>query len=260
MVKLDTDAAVIRSLSPRLREALCEPLLGVVGSYDRTADRGKRDWSVRRRTIDRGDRPFAMAREQGRVQLWRAPRRSAAPPREHPRARRRRRRAASGQPARASASPCGGALSWPIEAAPKRSRAAHRWSCSPPAPARAGRCSAVPSRSRRVSGASPTWQPRASPPSRWRRRCSFHSRPSVPSAPHQPQARRALAGGTGKGHARVGVSGRTGPRCAGAPTPGLAACRRPGPDSTLAEPFVPLARSRRSITRSTSRRPPPPRR
>jgi len=71
VVKLDTDAAIIRPFSSALRDALRDPRLGVVGSYDTTADGGVRDWTMWTRTLARADRPFALSRRRGRVRVWR---------------------------------------------------------------------------------------------------------------------------------------------------------------------------------------------
>ena len=69
-VKLDTDVAVIGSFSEAIRRAFEDPLLGVVGSYDRTSDGGLRDWSHWKRIIDSADRPLTLSRASGRIQVW----------------------------------------------------------------------------------------------------------------------------------------------------------------------------------------------
>ncbi len=60
VVKLDTDAAVIAPFSAALRRVFEDPEVGVVGSYDRMAGGGQRDWSMWQRPIDRATRPISL--------------------------------------------------------------------------------------------------------------------------------------------------------------------------------------------------------
>jgi hypothetical protein len=69
-VKLDTDVAIIGSFSEAIRRAFEDPLLGIVGSYDRTSNGGLRDWSHWKRIIDSADRPLTLSRASGKIQVW----------------------------------------------------------------------------------------------------------------------------------------------------------------------------------------------
>ena len=70
-VKLDTDAAVIRTFSSAIRTAFADAELGVVGSYDRMSTGAVRDWSVWKSAIDRADRRLVVRRGPRRVLLHR---------------------------------------------------------------------------------------------------------------------------------------------------------------------------------------------
>ncbi len=79
VLKLDTDAAVIRPFSDPIADAFRDSTLGVVGSYDTTWDGGVRDFSMWKRPIDRASLPITLARENGRLRVWRhGPRERAA--------------------------------------------------------------------------------------------------------------------------------------------------------------------------------------
>lgn len=62
VLKLDTDAAIIGRFSDQIADAFTRPDLGVVGSYDRTADGGIRDWSGWKTPIDRASWPVYLDR------------------------------------------------------------------------------------------------------------------------------------------------------------------------------------------------------
>lgn len=70
VVKLDTDAAVIRPFSHAIRRAFVDRDLGVVGSYDRTSDAGRRDWSVWETAIARAAWPLTVSRAGNRLRIW----------------------------------------------------------------------------------------------------------------------------------------------------------------------------------------------
>jgi hypothetical protein len=74
VVKLDTDAAIIRPFSEAIERAFGDPELGVVGSYDRTSDGGTRDWSVWREVLDQADRPLSLWRTAKGIRINHRPR------------------------------------------------------------------------------------------------------------------------------------------------------------------------------------------
>jgi hypothetical protein len=71
VLKLDTDAAVIRPFAAKIRAAFRDaPMLGVVGSYDVTSTGGRRDWSVWASPLRRADLPLRFVRApRGRPSL-----------------------------------------------------------------------------------------------------------------------------------------------------------------------------------------------
>jgi hypothetical protein len=73
VVKLDTDVTVIRPFSQAIRRAFADRDLGVVGSYDRGSDAGRRDWSVWHTAIARAKWPVMVSREGNRLRIWRRP-------------------------------------------------------------------------------------------------------------------------------------------------------------------------------------------
>jgi hypothetical protein len=71
LVKLDTDAAVIAPFADALGAAFTDRGLGVVGSYDISADGGRRDWAMWAPALARATRPITVVREGRRIGLVR---------------------------------------------------------------------------------------------------------------------------------------------------------------------------------------------
>ena len=60
LLKLDTDAHAIDPFADALRDALTDPAVGIVGSYDRTCTGGVRDWTRWRRPLGRVGLPVSV--------------------------------------------------------------------------------------------------------------------------------------------------------------------------------------------------------
>jgi hypothetical protein len=60
LLKLDTDALAIGAFADALRDALADPAVGIVGSYDRTCTGGVRDWTRWRRPLARVGLPVSL--------------------------------------------------------------------------------------------------------------------------------------------------------------------------------------------------------
>jgi hypothetical protein len=71
VLKLDTDAAVIRPFAASIRGAFAEPDLGVVGSYDRMSSGAVRDWTIWKGRIDAAGRRWTARRVGRGVRLYR---------------------------------------------------------------------------------------------------------------------------------------------------------------------------------------------